>query len=686
MQNVLIIIICFEAVAILVLAFLMFKSNLSYRRIMSKANLIVKGKLDVEDITVSSAKKDNATVIGGGFNSIKNNLLTFIEATKVNVITLSDALNVLSSSVEGNQAGNEQIANGVSAVAEKSAQQLELVERNLELIDSSNEQMQEIDDSISDIKQRLEETVKTSKKGITDINGYTVEIATVSEDLSRINKILEKFNDEIKQIEEVGDFIIGINDQLMLLAFNASIEAARAGQAGKGFTVVADEMNQMSIETKEGMDTINKIVGEIIESSKQVNEGIKNSENAFNQSKETFDSVNHSFQSINQQAFEIHDTMEGISTKTGNIAKNTNELKNQANGLYEASQQISERTHEIAAASEETAAESSQISVNVEALGGMLNGIQSLLKQFNTAVVPTDKNPSSHLKIAVLSMLDNDFWYGVRRGVFYAIKELTDRNVQIEYIPFIPKPGEASLDEQVATTIKRLIDNNFDGIIFPGFLNNSENMLKQAIAKGIKVVAFNCDCAPSVKRLAHFSPNGYEAGGIAGKSAIKALGKKGNVILLTGDISIPINKERRDGFVDMLSSNGKGIKIIDEVAEKDFDESFYNCTVSMLKKHPEVDLIYITTGFIAAAARAIDDLHLIGKVQVVGFDHNAEVFDYIKRGIIYATMSQDPFGQGHDPIVWLYNHLVTGEKFPKDHMSCRVSIIDKSNVENLIEA
>ena len=175
-----------------------------------------------------------------------------------------------------------------------------------------------------------------------------------------------KVTKPIEKIEEVGDFIISISEQLRLLAFNASIEAARAGQAGKGFSVVADEMNGMSIKTKEGMGTINQIVGKIIESNKQVNQSIKNCETTFNQSKEAFDNVNNSFQSINQQTFNIHDGIKGISNKFATISHNSDESKDKASNLYDASQLISESTHEIAAASEETAAEFTQISLKVE--------------------------------------------------------------------------------------------------------------------------------------------------------------------------------------------------------------------------------------------------------------------------------------------------------------------------------
>ncbi len=673
-----------EAIAIVILSLVLIRSNLSYRRISSKADLIAKGKLDVEDIQVTGNKKNNATVLAGGFDSIKNNLLTFIEATKVNVITLSDAIDVLSRSVSANQAGNEQIADGVTTVAQKTAEQMDLVEKNLELIESSNTQMQDIKDSVSQIKSRLDGTVQTSKQGIDDINGYSADMDTVAQELQDINGILDRFNEEIKQIEEVGDIIIGINNQLTLLAFNASIEAARAGEAGKGFTVVADEMNHMSAETKKGMGTIREILGEIIESSRQFNEGIQKCEEAFNQSKETFGSVSNSLVSINQQSFEIHSSVQAIADKTSFIAENAEELRTQADRLHNATQQITEKTHEIAAASEETAAESSQISENVEALNGMLGSIQGLLGQFNTSVLPTSKRGAKQVRIAFLTMLDNDFWFGVRKGVFYAEKELAGRNVSIDYCYF-DNDAELSLREQVADKIQQCIREQYDGIIFAGFLDGTIPGLKDAISRGIKVVAFNCDCSPEIKRMAVFSPDGREAGELAGKCMERALNKKGNVALLTGDLNIQVNRDRRDGFMDKIASC-KGIRVIDECAEKDVAELVYQRAVNFLNHHPDLDAIYVTSGLQATVARAIEDQGYKNKVVTIGFDENQEIFEYISKGIIYATVTQDPFGQGHDPIIWLYNHLVTGEPFPREFMGCRLSVVDRENVDNLLKA
>ncbi len=681
MEIALIVMLIVETIVIISLLVIQFKNNRSHHKIMEIAELIVKGKLDVDDIKING-KKNHTTILASAFNSIKRNLLTFVETTKGNVITLSDAIDILSKSVEANQYGNEQISDGVSTVAIKTAEQLELVKKNLNVIEVNNTQMQEIDQSMTVIKELLDETVVISKRGITNIEEYAQDMDAISVELTNSNAILTRFNDEIKRIGEVGEFIIGISEQLKLLALNASIEAARAGQSGKGFAVVADEMNEMSGKTKSGMVTINQILGEVIQSSQQVNDSIKKCENTFNQSKQTFEDVNKSFQAINQQAFDIHDRMKNISTKVENISLNTKESKEMASHLYDASQLISASTHEIAAASQETAAESSQIGENVESLGSMLTDIRNLLRQFNTAVVPVEQKRAKPVKIAFLSMLDNDFWYGVRRGVFYAQTELAEKNTVIEYIPFVD--GGSSLDELVINRVKECIKEQVDGIILPGFLGAANQYLQEAIARGIKVITFNCDCKKEVKRLACFSPDAYEAGVLAAKHMEDAINKRGNVLIITGDLKVDVNRVRNDSFRQRISSC-KGIRIAGHLEIEDVPEKVYEETLTYLKAHTDINAIYITSGMVLSVAKAVVDAGRKGKICIVGFDHTQEIFDYIKQGVIAAAIGQDPFGQGHDPIVWLYNHLVTGQPLPKEYMACRLSVVDKDNVDTLIK-
>ncbi|MDO5155488.1 MAG: substrate-binding domain-containing protein [Eubacteriales bacterium] len=680
MNGVAITIMILEAIAIGVLVFLLVRNNKSSKKIMDNAQQIVNGKLDVDDIRISGAET-NSTVVAGAFNAIKSNLMTFVESTKGNVTVLSDAIDVLSNSVDANQEANEQIADGVTSVAVKAGEQLELVRDNLKIIENNNIHLADIQHEMNRIENVLNDTVEQSQKGTLNLEGYKKDVAAVSDGLASVHGVLEDFNHEIAQIEEVGDFIIDVSEQLMLLAFNASIEAARAGEAGKGFAVVADEMNEMSVKTKEGMGTINQIVNEIKESSALINECIQNCDKTFGESRNTFELVNESFGTISVHATDVQEKMGDISKRFGEISRNSDASKKKATNLYDASVSISDSTHEIAAASEMTAAESSQIAHNVEELRGMLVGIQNLLKQFNTAVVPVEKDRANKVKILVLSMLDNDFWYGVRRGVNYAIQELSVHNADVEFIPCM---GD-TIDQNVTMAANRCVSEKIDALVLPGFLAGENPLIKKAVGQGTKVFTFNCDCSSEIGRLACFSPDSKEAGMMAAKSIEKQMNKNANVGMIYGDETVPGYRDRKAGFMEYLE-RAKGIKVVNSIQVKDSEEDAYQAAMKLLRDNPEMNVIYYITGTPLAVAKAIEDSKKVGKVSLVCFDHNKEIFDYIKKGVILASVGQDAFGQGHDPIIWAYNHIVTGQVLPAEIISCRSSVVDKDNVNNLIEA
>ena len=132
----------------------------------------------------------------------------------------------------------------------------------------------------------------------------------------------------------------------------------------------------------------------------------------------------------------------------------------------------------------------------------------------------------------------------------------------------------------------------------------------------------------------------------------------------------------------IASPKASGIKVAETVQIEDNEQDTYNKTVEALKRNPDVTGMYITTGTPLAAARAIEDSGR--KVSLVVFDHSEEIFKFIKKGIIAAAIGQDPFGQGHDPIVWMYNSIMKGVKTPSEIMKCRVNVVDGGNVNSML--
>lgn len=664
------------------IAFFYYKTRNRQQSVVENAESIVKGNLNVSDVSTDNLV-GNDVILANGINSIKGNLLAFVESTKQNVVILSDAVEALNESIKNNQIGNELIANNSTEVNQKTMQQLELVGDNLKIIEANSEKMAEMVESIHTITEMLRETVSVSKNGMTYLEGYESDMEVVSRDLNSINDVLRHFNDEIHNIAEVGDFIVGISNQLKLLSFNASIEAARAGQAGRGFAVVADEMTNMSEQTREGMNKINSILSSVQKSSEEVTVSINKCAEKYNNSKETFESVNTSFRNINTKSLDIQNKITEMSGMIDILADNSEFTKKMADNLYEGAELINEKTSDMSAVSQEVAADAIQIGENTEALSGMLSSIQRLLKRFNTGTVPTDVNPSKRIKIAMFSMYDNEFWYGIKRGFNYASTELNSKNVDLEFIAIIPQPDKTQ-EQFLAEQIMRLLKDGVDGIIYPGFLSGIDGLLKRAKDEGVKLMTFNCDINNFMLRETCIASDAKEQGGVCATAAMK-LSDKGDVVIFLGNPEVSGNIDRKNGFKEMLANSKSSLKVVEEVIIADDADDVYNKAMAYFGNN-KPEIAYITNGFPTYVAKAIVDSGAKGRTKLIGHDLNPQLSEYIKSGVVGTIVSQDAFGQGHDPVVWMYNHIVTGEAYPSEFINCRVSIADASNIDDLIEA
>lgn len=672
------IMIILETLVIGVLLWLLFKANRYTGRFIKKAQLLKERCIDFDDIDVADLNVPTQKVLAEAVNSVKNNMQTFLEATKENVVILSDAIDIINDNADKNRMGSRKIADSLSVVVEKVEEQLETVRSNLALVEDNATKITAIDESAKEIGERLNETVNDCSSGLESIIRCEKNMNSVSEKLAESEQILLDFSSRIHEINEIGAFITEISDSLELLALNASIEAARAGEAGKGFVVVAGEVSKMADKTSESISNINHILESIISSSEAVKEGIQESVEVFAKSSRDFDQVSTSFRSIDKQSAHINDMMKDIYLKIEDITSNSKESRIQADRAFRASEKMAVGTQDIAKVSDDTASASLKMSENIESLDTMLSGIKNLLSQYQTSVVPVKDRPSKKVKIGIYCILDNDFWHAVRRGIIYAKNELEALGAEVRYIPFENWDMVADLPAE----FKKMQDEDFDGYICPGFMTDRGADLNHARALGKKVFVFNCDSPDTGCRDAVFQPDTFDAGITAAKEMGKALENDGRIIILCGDEDILVNKVRKEGFLSQIS-NMKGMKVLDTVYIEDNEDDTYAKAVEAINRYPEANGIYITTGTPLAAARAIEESGR--RISLIVFDHSQEIFKYIRKGIIKAAIGQDPFGQGHDPIIYMYNCIVTGEPLPSTNMKCRVNVVDGDNVNTLIE-
>lgn len=655
-------------VALLIVLLLRF--FMAIRHIDRTAELLSQGRLNINDIMADKTRGLESLTIA--VNDLKRNLLSFIESTKTNVIILSDAVDNITKSLDMSYKGNEQIASNMTTAAEKAQQQLNIVKETLEGIEEVAERADRITTTLANIEEFVENTVKVTEEGSQHVDKYNEQMDVISTNLSDTASFIDTLNTHLKKIDQVNKLIINITEQLKLLSLNSAVEAARAGEAGKGFVVVAQEMNKLSSATRDSISQINRLLNNILASNEQVSESISSCVESFNISKDIFKSVKETFYTINKNTYILSDDMKKAYEESRNISENTKGISIKGQNLHDASNEISSITQDVAAVTEEELAENEEINNQALSLQNMLASIEKLLMRYKTSISPVEQTSTKKLKIGLFSPLDHPFWESVRQGALYAQTELKNKNVEVEYFGYTKDFGQLNID------LKESIENNFDGLILPGFIAGIEDDIKRAHRKNIAIMAFNCDFNEDIDRLSYFGPDIPAQGKLAGEVIAKALDNEGDIAIIRGPLETSINKVRRDAIYDVISKKKK-MRIAAEIEAETDNTRVYKNTKDALNKYPNLRGIAILTGGILGVARAIEEMGLVGTVKIVCFDYDDEILKLIRRGIIYAAIGQDPFGQGHDPIITMYNYLVTGDK-PDSITYTRTELIDKRSV------
>lgn len=644
--------------------------------INNNAHLLSKGKLNISDILLNKARGLETLCIA--FNDMKSNLLSFSELTKANIVTISDAIDTVSRSIETSYKGNERIVLSMGDIAEKSQEQLKNVKETLESIYNVEEKVSSIETSIASIENFVDLVVSSTNLGNKNLDGYYQQMNVINDNLINTSNFIDHLNLELKEIYQLGELIIRITEQLKLLGFNASIESAKAGESGKGFSIVANQMSKLSEETRKSITRINGLLNNVSDSSNNVKNSIASCIENYDVSKELFSAIKESFYTIKNNADILSVDTKKVNTEANIISSSTHDVRKKGQDLFNASDKISAATQEIAAVTQEELAGTEVIGSNITSLKNMLFGIERLIKRFKTAVAPVEAVSKKKLDIAFISPMDHEFWIGVKQGVIYAGKELSDKNAVVEYIGFAP-----SNNDKLVQAINECINKGVDGIVVPGFIDGLAPLIDKASQKNIPVMIFNCNLSLPSKKTAYFGPNINEAGSLAADLMIEAIKGRGNVALFRGPLDDSVHKARTERIKEGLKAR-RNVRLIAEIEFVNDSDVLYNTVKDFLSRNKNVDGIITTGGDILAAVKAIRELNMVGKTRIVCFDFDKKYFSLIEEGIIYAAIGQDPFGQGHDPIIYLYNYLVTHEKPESEVIWTRTDVVSQHNVRDLI--
>lgn len=335
-----------------------FTATFDYLTAPIKEGAVVLGKFATGNLTarVTGEYKGEHQLIKNSINDLGTSLSSLIRSVNDAVEATASASNQVSSSSEEMAAGAQ----------EQSAQTHEIASA----IEEMTKTIYETTRNAGEASKNAKQSSAQAQKGVIKINESKKGMERITESATKTGQIISSLANKTDQIGEIAQVIDDIADQTNLLALNAAIEAARAGEQGRGFAVVADEVRKLAERTTKATKEIAETIKAIQKEAKEANSSMVEAES----------SVKLGIESTQEVEVVLQEIYTSIQSVTGQIDQVAAASEEQSS----ASEQISKNVESINAVTQESASGIQQIAKAAEDLNRLTNNLQELISQFKT--------------------------------------------------------------------------------------------------------------------------------------------------------------------------------------------------------------------------------------------------------------------------------------------------------------
>lgn len=350
------------------------------KKISHELNLAAAGDFTSETLVIK--RRDEIGQLAADFNLTKDNIAALISQVAKSAEHVAASSEQLSASAEEASRATAEITQSIQEVAAGAEMSNSGLTESSQSLDEVTNAIQNLSENTNHVSKLGTGIVKQANEGTAYVNETVKQIHSISNRVNESSDVLQLLDSSSNEIGEITKVITAIADQTNLLALNATIEAARAGEHGKGFAVVADEVRKLAEQSQQSSAQISKLILDIQENMLrstqsmdavivEVQEGLT----VVNKTEENFKEIVTNMNNMERQVTEMAATVEQMSASAEEVSATVNNIVHTTNAT-------SAQTQQVAAATEEQLASIEDISHSSVSLSKLATELQKQVGQF----------------------------------------------------------------------------------------------------------------------------------------------------------------------------------------------------------------------------------------------------------------------------------------------------------------